>query len=56
MKGTDTDASTVTMSARVALRLPGPVAVTRIAAAPSLAAASLTRVPITLAVTNPQRR
>ena len=51
VKGTDTDTSTVTVNACVALRLPGSVAVTRTVAAPSLAAASLTKVPVTPAVT-----
>lgn len=50
-KGSDIDASTVTVNDCAALKPPGSVAVTRIVAAPSATAVSLTRTPVTPAVT-----
>ncbi len=51
VNGTLTFPSTVTVNACAARRPPGSVAVTRIVAAPSLAAASITKAPVALAVT-----
>ena len=50
-EGSVTDTSTVAVNGCVALRPPGSVALTRIVAAPSLAATSITKAPVTLAVT-----
>ena len=51
VNGTDTDVPTVTVNDCEALRPPGSVAVTRIAAVPSLSAVSVTRVPAARTVT-----
>ena len=51
VKGSDTDTSTVTVNDCTALKPPGSVAVTRIVPAPSRTSATITKAPVTLAVT-----